>query len=378
MVQQQHQSQKDTAQHLQGLVTTVEQLTQTLTPTVSDSIQGLRLSNLVLPEYTSKTDLDRFLDQIQHLLETSRVHPKFWVTLIKQQCQKDSRAYDALSESEKLHQAILGPDLTKTTEDEYRTYFTECLKTLDEKRGKPRDTQIRELLVTFYTIHQQPHESVADFSHRFCEVQHQLKNLLPGIHKFKGEDGVGEDLELTYAFTIKLREDIACELVSREFKYTSLQSVIDAERRYEEHRPSVSARPAKTDHVEQQKIGLRQPKALYHQSQNGITMHSDETSHAERSILRPRSRLVAQPTSPGSKRPGFPGKSSRQPFSQSRNFVSQAGKFKQPSAHRDVSSEVCFTFKKRYKSNCELSDNRCLNMVANTYVRFVRSSAVKQ
>ena len=64
VVHQQHQSQKDTAQHLQGLVTTVEQLRQTLTPKVSPSTQGLRLPNLVLPEYTSKTDLDRFLDQI--------------------------------------------------------------------------------------------------------------------------------------------------------------------------------------------------------------------------------------------------------------------------------------------------------------------------
>ena len=172
VVQQQHQSQKNTAQHLQELVMTVEQLTQTLTPVVSGSIQGLRLPNLVLPKYTSKTDLDHFFDQIQHLLETSGVHPKFWVTFIKQQCQKDSRAYDALSESEKLHQAILEPDLMKTSEDEYRTYFTECLKTLHEKRGKPKDTQIRKLLATYYIIYQRPHESVADFAHRFCEVQH--------------------------------------------------------------------------------------------------------------------------------------------------------------------------------------------------------------
>ena len=91
---------------------------------------------------------------------------------------------------------------------------------------------------------------------RFCEVQHQLQKLLQGIHKLKSEDGTGEDLELIYAFTIKLREDIAAELVSREFKYSSLQSVIDAARRYEEHRPniinSVSARAVKTDQAEQQ------------------------------------------------------------------------------------------------------------------------------
>ena len=161
-----------------------------------------------------------------------------------------------------------------------------------------------------------------------------------------------------------MREDIAAELVSREFKYSSLRSVIDAARRYEERRPnninSVSARPAKTDHAEQQKIGLWLPEALYHQSQNGINvMHSNETSHPKRSTLRPRSHIVAQPTAPGSPRSGFLGKSSRQSFSQSSNFVSQAGKFKQPSAHRDVISEICFMFNKHYKSNCELSDNKC-------------------
>ena len=142
-----------------------------------------------------------------------------------------------------------------------------------------------------YTIHQQSLESVADFSHRFCEVQHQLQKLLPGIDELKSEDGAGEDLELIYAFTIKLREDIAAELVSREFKYSSLQSVIDAARRYEEHRPniinSVSARAVQTDdHAEQQKTGPWQPEALYHQSQDCINItHSNETRHPERSRI---------------------------------------------------------------------------------------------
>ena len=160
--------------------------------------------------------------------------------------------------------------------------------------------------------------------------------LLDGIWSYQVyiscEDGAGEDLELTYTFTIKLHKDIGAELVSKEFKYYSLQSVIDAARRYEEHRPnnihSVSARPAKTDHAEQQKNGLWQPASLYHQSQNGINIiHSNETSHPERFTLRPRSRIVAQPSAPGSPSLGFPGKISRQPFSQSSNFVS---KFKQP------------------------------------------------
>ena len=40
-------------------------------------------------------------------------------------------------------------------------------------------------------------------------------------------------------------------------------------------------------------------------------------------------------------------------------LVIPKGKFKQPSAHRDVSSEICFMFNKRYKSNCELPHKKC-------------------
>ena len=57
----------------------------------------------------------------------------------------------------------------------------------------------------------------------------------------------------------------------------------------------MSARAVKTDHAEQQKIGPWQPEALYHQSQNSINItHSNETSHPERSTLRPRSMGQAQ------------------------------------------------------------------------------------
>ena len=35
------------------------------------------------------------------------------------------------------------------------------------------------------------------------------------------------------------------------------------------------------------------------------------------------------------------------------------GKFKQLSAHHDVNSEICFMFNKCYKTNCELSGNKC-------------------
>ena len=40
----------------------------------------------------------------------------------------------------------------------------------------------------------QPHESVADFTHRFSEIQHELDKLISGIHKT-----AGKEIELIFA-----------------------------------------------------------------------------------------------------------------------------------------------------------------------------------
>ena len=40
----------------------------------------------------------------------------------------------------------------------------------------------------------QPHESVADFTHRFSETQHELDKFIPGIHKT-----TGKEIELIFA-----------------------------------------------------------------------------------------------------------------------------------------------------------------------------------
>ena len=58
------------------------------------------------------------------------------------------------------------------------------------------------------------------------QVQHDLEKFIPKIHG---------DLELIYASVIKLREDISRELVSREFNFKKLQSLIAAAQRYESH-----------------------------------------------------------------------------------------------------------------------------------------------
>ena len=71
---------------------------------------------------------------------------------------------------------------------------------LERKCGIPRDQQIRELLSVYHTMTHQQHESVADFTHRFSETQHELEKLIPGIHKT-----AGKEIELTFA--VKFRKN---------------------------------------------------------------------------------------------------------------------------------------------------------------------------
>ena len=71
---------------------------------------------------------------------------------------------------------------------------------MKEKLGIPRDQQIRELLSVYHTMTHQPHESVADFTHRFSETQHELDKHIPGIHKTAGK-------EIELIFAAKFREN---------------------------------------------------------------------------------------------------------------------------------------------------------------------------
>ena len=78
---------------------------------------------------------------------------------------------------------------------------------------------------------QQPRGSVADFSHRFSEVQHEPEKLIPGIHRTTD----GTELELIHAFSIKLLPHISKEIISRDFKYSSLEEFITVAARYEQN-----------------------------------------------------------------------------------------------------------------------------------------------
>ena len=164
-------------------------------------------------------------------------------------------------------------------------------------------------------------------SHRFCEGQHQLEKFLPGIHYTK--DGKG--LELIYAFTIKLKSEIQRELVSREFKFTSLEDVIKAAQRYEVHSAHSQVHSVMdSDHNKQWK-----PAALLH----------DMTKQR---VYNPPSSLQSTDTNIEPPRP----------FSRPRAKSDFHSKPKS-NVNTKTATEICFAYNKRPKAYCELPSNEC-------------------
>ena len=80
-------------------------------------------------------------------------------------------------------------------------------------------------------------EHVCDFAHRFLDVHTELAKLVPNIHCTSD----GKDLELQYAFAIKLRSDLQAEIISCEFKYVDLQEIIHIAEHYEKICPPSNA-----------------------------------------------------------------------------------------------------------------------------------------
>ena len=199
----------------------------------------LLLPNLILPIYTSREHLDRFITQLESIWKSSNVPSQYWLTYLKQQTQQDARAYDVICEAETANSlTILGPDSTKISLAEFTKLYKTCVTALKTKRGKPRDQQLLDLLGTYSPIHQQPNESVADFAHRFTETQQELEKLLPKIHRAADADG-NDEVELIYSFSIKLKKSISKDLMSRDFKFKSLQEITSAAQRYELHTDSL-------------------------------------------------------------------------------------------------------------------------------------------
>ena len=63
--------------------------------------------------------------------------------------------------------------------------------------------------------------------------------MLPKIHRTPDADG-NTEVEPITAFTIKLREPIPKELISRDMKYSSLQALIYTTEHFELHLPSLT------------------------------------------------------------------------------------------------------------------------------------------
>ena len=118
---------------------------------------------------------------------------------------------------------------TKTSKDEFLVLYATCRQTLRAQRGIPIYQQIRTLLATYYSMHQNPSESVSNFSHRFLETQHSLEKLVPGIHSSSD----GNQMELVHAFSMKLRPEIAKALISRDEPLKDLMAAIDWAKRHE-------------------------------------------------------------------------------------------------------------------------------------------------
>ena len=351
----QNTAMKETTAQLKQLSETVATLTQSLPP-AGPTGTSLRLPNLVLPKYTGKEHLDRFLEQLQTIFQSSDVPAKFWLTYLKQQTQQDSRAYDAICTAEKEHAAkILGPDPSKTSPAKFAKLYKQCVDALKLKRGKPRDQQLRELLGTYYTMSQARDESVADFAHRFRETQNELEKLLPNIHRTPDSKG-NTDIELIYSFVIKLQEPIAKALISREFAYSSLQAIIEAAERFELHAlPRSRDRTVIHEHAEWKPAEI---DAVY----SGTSANGPKPYSAKKNSHMPsqNTRNFRDSRGPSQGKLGSdsqPNRSSSRPsprpsFSDDTHvhFGAQAS---------PPPTEICRNFNKFRRSFCELDHNRC-------------------
>ena len=240
---QQHTTKEITAEtqrQLQSLSKAVADLSLSVRPQNSSS-STLRLPQLILPEFTGREPLDRFIEQLTYILSSTSVSPKFWLNYLKQQCQKDARAFDIVCkfESEKAIQFS-----STRTSDEFMTLYDQCLATLTAHRGVPKEQRIRELLATYYAMHQNPGESVSDFAHRFLETHHSLERLIPGIHR-SSSPHTG-DMELIHAFIMKLSPILSKELLSRDSPFSNLTAAIEAAKRYESVQHVLSPRDTPT------------------------------------------------------------------------------------------------------------------------------------
>ena len=228
-IKEQHKVSSTTRRQIQELSSSVAELSTSLR---SREPSALRLPTLYLPEFSGGENVDHFSEQFTQVLQSSSVDPKYWIPYLKQQCQKDSRAFYIICSFELANTSKTN---TKTSPEEFRALYGACLKSHCLQWGIPKDQQTRNLLATYYALKQNANESVSNFAHRFLEIQHSPEKLIPGIHTSPD----GNQMELIHAFSMKLLPHLSKPLISRDMTFAEILDAIE----YAKRKESVSIIP---------------------------------------------------------------------------------------------------------------------------------------
>ena len=141
VVKDQQAATQDANSHTQASIQALSDAVQKLSIAVSSkesmTTSPLRLPQLTLPECTGREDLDHFAEQLTHVLSSSGVSPKYWFPYLKQQCQKDARAFDIICSFE-TDSTFKLPE--KATNDEHLNFYDKFLCYLQKQRGIPKKT----------------------------------------------------------------------------------------------------------------------------------------------------------------------------------------------------------------------------------------------
>ena len=135
----QHDACLETSQRIAQLSQAVADLT-TKNQSASPSSANPRLSQLSLHEFDNEENLDPFLDQLRPLLFPSGILANLWLLYLKQQCRKDARSYELISEHEQ--HADASPPFDAKNED-HTIWFEKCIETLHRQRGILKDQRIQ-------------------------------------------------------------------------------------------------------------------------------------------------------------------------------------------------------------------------------------------
>ena len=193
----------------------------------------------------------------------------------------------------------------------------------------------------------------------------ELGKLVPNIniHRLpttKDDKSNCSELELIHAFVIKLKDPIKKDLVSRKFKYSSLQSLIEAVQRYEDHKAQDTKDITNwTPDVLYSGYGPTRPPNHGNQGQGTKSKRSGDFSGtsgqpAGTNRSRPSSSNFSGSNRPNNSNPYHKGQGKQSPGLKSGNDrFSNAGNSGQSEA------PICFAFNQYERAFCELPNNQC-------------------